>query len=70
MFHSNGEIRAVILKIYHMPNGLTSMIHEKFHQISREMRNALMKKSLKKFEVRPSKLKKSLLSGSGETDCR
>ena len=74
LFYRNGEIRAVILNIYYMPNRLTFIIHNNippnFQGSWGRWKNDPIKMLLKNFKQRPSKLKKRLIPGSGETDCR
>ena len=49
--------RAVILKIYYIPNGLTLLIHKKIHQIFRDvggrLKNDPSKMLLTNFKERP-----------------
>ena len=54
--------RAVILKIYYMPNGLTSLLHKKIYRIFRDVGGKIKKGSeknfVKNFKERPSKMGK------------
>ena len=67
--------KAVILKIYYMPNSPTSQIHKKnppnFHKCWGKMKNdpSLGEKFCKKI-LKSEQIGKRLLPGSGETDCR
>ena len=61
--------RAVILQNYYMPNGLTSLIYKKSTKFSgmlgEDEKIITRKILLKKFKERRSKVKKTLLPGSG-----
>ena len=66
-------MRAVILKIYYMPNGLTSQKHKKITRFSGmlgEDEKWSKKKILKQFLRATEQIVRKLLPGSGETDCR
>ena len=53
LFHGNGEMRAVVLKKYYLPNSPTSIKHSQFPQNFQgsrgKIKNDLIKMSLKNF---------------------
>ena len=65
--------RAVILKNYYMPNGLTSLIHkinlQNFQGCWGKVKKLSEKKFVKKFQRATEQIGKRLLPGPGETDC-